>query len=466
MYDVIIIGGGPAGYRAAERLAELKRQVLLVEMAEIGGTCLNVGCIPTKTLINSAKLYVHAREGERFGVTAMGVSFDLPKMMAWKTEVVEKLKAGIVGGLKHGKVEIVAGSAEILARGKVRVAPAGGEAKVEECKAILVATGSTPVIPPIPGVRGNPLVIDSTGALQVLAVPKRFCVIGGGVIGVEFASLYSSLGAEVTVVEMMDEIVPFMDADLAPVLRRAMKDVKWKLGCKVEAIDTNAPGEGATVRYATKDGTKEAVAADLVLMAIGRKPVLQGWGAEAAGVDLGPRGVVTDERMRTSVPGIWAAGDLTGRSQLAHSAYRMAEIAALDIDASLSGGAAGPMRWRGDAVPWAVYSLPEAAGVGMTEQEAKARGLEVKSLRIPLRASGRFAAENGFQAHGAVKLVAEAGTGRILGIHGVGTYASETIWGGAALIEQETRVAELREIIMPHPTVWELLRDAAWQMDI
>ena len=472
MYDVIIIGGGPAGYRAAERFAELKRQVLLVEKAEIGGTCLNVGCIPTKTLINSAKLYVHAREGERFGVKAEGVSFDLARMMAWKTEVVEKLRAGIVGGLKHGKVEIVAGSAEILGRGKVRVLPAGGEAKVEECKAILVATGSTPIVPPIPGVAGNALVVDSTGALDMASVPKRFCVIGGGVIGVEFASLYSSLGSEVTVVEMMDEIVPFMDADLAPVLRRAMKDVKWKLGCKVEAIDAKGGGdakgvgEGATVRYVTKDGTKEAVEADLVLMAIGRRPVLQGWGAEAAGLDLTPRGVVTDDRMRTSVPGIWAAGDLTGRSQLAHSAYRMAEVAALDIEAVLAGESGGPMRWRGEAVPWAVYSLPEAAGVGMTEQEAKAKGIDARSVRIPLRASGRFAAENGFQAHGAVKLVAEAGTGRILGVHCVGSYASETIWGGAALIEQETRVAELREIIMPHPTVWELLRDAAWQLEV
>ena len=465
MYDVVIIGGGPAGYRAAERLSELKRSVLLVERAEIGGTCLNVGCIPTKTLINSAKLYAHALEAERFGVSVVGASFDLAKMGSWKREVVEKLRSGIVGGLQRGKVEIVAGSAEIVGRGKVLVSPSAGESREVECKAILAATGSTPVIPPIPGVKDNPLVVDSTGALELSALPKRFCVIGGGVIGVEFASLYSSLGAEVTVVEMMEEIVPFMDADLAPVLRRAMKDVKWKLGCKVEAIEATAGG-AATVRYATKSGEKESVEADLVLMAIGRRPVLQGWGAEAAGLDTTPRGVVTDERMRTNVPGIWAAGDLTGRSQLAHSAYRMAEVASVDIDAVLSGEEGGAMRWRGDAVPWAVYSMPEAAGVGMTEQEAKAKGLEVKSHRMPLRASGRFAAENGFQAQGAVKIVAEAGSGRLLGLHGVGSYAAETIWGGAVLIEQEMRVADLRELIFPHPTVWELVRDAAWQLEV
>jgi dihydrolipoamide dehydrogenase len=258
---------------------------------------------------------------------------------------------------------------------------------------------------------------------------------------------------------MMDEIVPFMDAELAPVLRRAMNNVKWKLGCRVLAV------EGATVRYSTKEGANEAVEADLVLAAIGRKPVLEGWGAEKVAIDRKPQGLVVDDRMRTSLPGVWAAGDVTGRSLLAHSAYRMAEVTALDIDAVLSGGAGGASRMRWDAIPWAVYSLPEAAGVGMTEKEALARGFVVDAARIPLRASGRFAAENGFQAQGSVKLVAERGSGRILGLHGVGSYVSEAIWGGAALIEQEMRVSDLRELILPHPTVWELVRDAAWQID-
>jgi dihydrolipoamide dehydrogenase len=338
-------------------------------------------------------------------------------------------------------------------------APAGQAApRLVECRAILVAAGSSPVIPPIPGLRGNPLVIDSTGALEVAAVPKRLCVIGGGVIGVEFASLFSSLGSEVSVVEMMDEIVPFMDAELAPVLRRAMPAIKWRLGCRVTAV------EGATVRYANKEGQAEAVEADLVLAAIGRRPNLEGWGAEALSLDRSGKGVVVDGRMRTSQPGVWAAGDLTGKSLLAHSAYRMAEVAAEDIDAVLAGEAGGASRMRYEAIPWAVYSIPEAAGVGMTEKEAQAKGHATKCARIPLRASGRFAAENGFQAQGAVKLVSEAATGRILGLHGVGSYASEAIWGGAALIEQEMRVKDLRELILPHPTVWELVRDAAWQL--
>ncbi|HAE21812.1 MAG TPA: dihydrolipoyl dehydrogenase [Spirochaetaceae bacterium] len=458
MHDVVIIGGGPAGYRAAERLGERGRSVLLVEKGHLGGTCLNVGCVPTKTLLNSAKLYAHALESERFGVSADSVRFDWERMMAWKQEVVEKLRAGIAGEMKKAKVTLIAGEAAIEGPGKVRVNEAGAPSCIEECKAILIATGSSPFAPPIPGLKGNPKVLDSTGILELKDFPKRLCVIGGGVIGVEFASLFSSLGCEVSVVEMMDEIVPFMDAEQAPVLRRALNKIKWKLGCTVLSI------EGSTVRYRDKEGAAESIEADLVLAAIGRRPNVEGWGAESLSLDRSAKGIVTDDRMRASAPGVWAAGDVTGRSLLAHSAYRMAEVAAADIDATLAGESGGRERMRWDAIPWAVYSIPDAAGVGMTEQEAKAKGFDTACAKINLRASGRFAAENGFQAQGAVKLVSDKASGRILGLHGVGSYASEAIWGGAALIEQEMRASELRELILPHPTVWELIRDAAWQL--
>jgi dihydrolipoamide dehydrogenase len=336
MYDVIIIGGGPGGYLAAERLGHEKKKVLLIEEKYLGGTCLNVGCIPTKTLLNSAKQYVHAKEGEKFGVKAGNVSFDWGTIQKWKNEVTGKLRDGIAAQMKRFGVEVIAGRGEITAApsgdkpGRVKISAASGgaasgsAAAEHEGRAILVCAGSVPSAPPIPGSKDNPKVVDSTGLLSIETVPKKLAVIGGGVIGVEFAGLFSSLGSEVTVIEMMDEIVPFMDKEQSPLLRRAMKNsggggtVDFKLGCKVDSI------EGSAVNYSAKDGAKEKAAADLVLMAAGRRPVLDSWGAAAAGVDVVAKGVSVNERMRTNIPGIWAAGDVTGKSLLPtrHTAWR------------------------------------------------------------------------------------------------------------------------------------------------
>ena len=478
MYDTIIIGGGPAGYLAAERLGHEKKKVLLIEERYLGGTCLNVGCIPTKTLLNSAKLYVHAREAEKFGVKAADVTFDWTVIQNWKNDVVGKLRGGVESQMKRFGVEVINGRGEILAApsggkpARVRsVAPdemAKPDGTVEsagtaehEGAAILVCAGSVPVLPPIPGAKGNPRVVDSTGLLAAESVPGRLAVIGGGVIGVEFAGLFSALGAEVTVIEMMDEIVPFMDKEQAPLLRRAMKGVDFRLGCKVEKID------GGAIHYTGKNGKAELIEADLILMAVGRRPVLDTWGAAAAGIDTSPKGVAVDDRMRTNAPNIWAAGDVTGKSLLAHSAYRMAEVAVADMlcgAASGGKGQASQNRMRYNAVPWVVYGLTEAAGVGITEQEAEAKGIAIAKAVIPMRASGRFLAENTIMGQGAIKVIAGADDRRILGIHAVGAYASEFIWGGAALIEQEFRTGEVKQLIFPHPTVSELIRDAVWEI--
>ncbi|MDR2246898.1 MAG: dihydrolipoyl dehydrogenase [Treponema sp.] len=467
MYDTIIIGGGPGGYVAAERLGQAGKKVLLIEENHLGGTCLNAGCIPTKTLINSAKCYVHAGNAGKFGVTVEKASFDWAAMGKWKAGVVEKLRGGIAFQMKRFGVDVAGGRGEILSApaggkpGKVRVGFRSGESPDQdyEGRTILICAGSVPARPPLPGGQDNPLVVDSTGLLSLEAVPRRLAIIGGGVIGVEFASLFSALGAEVTVIEMMDEIIPFMDREQAPLLRRAMKGVHFKLGCRVEAI------EGATVHYSRK-GNREKTEADVALMAVGRRPVLTTWGAEAAGVGCTSRGVTVDDRMRTTISGIWAAGDVTGRSLLAHSAYRMAEVAAADICARLddSGESGIPNRMRYNAVPWAVYGLTEAAGVGLTEQEAGSAGTAVLTASLPMRVSGRFAAENTFAGQGAVKVIAGADNRRILGLHAVGAYASEFIWGGAVLIEQELRIEDVKQIIFPHPTVCELIRDAVWEL--
>jgi dihydrolipoamide dehydrogenase len=366
--------------------------------------------------------------------------------------------------MKRFGVEVLNGKGEICKAptgtvpGIVKVSSDSGKVQEYACASILVSTGSIPAIPPIPGTKDNPQVVDSTKLLAISQVPKRLAVIGGGVIGVEFAGLFSSLNAEVSVIEMMDEIVPFMDKEQAPLLRRAMHNVNFKLGCKVERI------EGATVYYTNKEGKQEKTEADLVLVAVGRRPVINTWGAETLGIDCTPKGLTVDDRMRTSIPGIWAAGDVTGRSLLAHSAYRMAEVAVADIQRYLNGTGDTGNRMRYQAVPWAVYGITESAGVGITEQDALAKGIAICKASLPMRVSGRFAAEHTFAGHGAVKVIADAGTRKILGVHAVGAYSSEFIWGGAALIEQELCIEDVKQLIFPHPTVCELIRDAVWEL--
>ena len=449
-YDVIILGGGPGGYLAAERLGHAKKKVLLVEQESLGGTCLNVGCIPTKSLLNSAKLYAHAQHSEQFGVTATGVAYDWTQVQAWKADVVSKLVAGVGASEKRAGVEVAHAHGTLLAPGVVEVA---GEPKTADH--VIIATGSVPVLPPIPGAADNPMVVDSTGLLAVAEVPRRLVVIGGGVIGVEFASLFAAFGAQVEVIEMLPEILPFMDDDLAARTRKALTGVTFRLGCRVTGI------EGATVVYTDAKGAEQRAEADLVLMAVGRRPLVQGWGAEAAGLEVGPRGVVVDDTMRTNLPNVWAVGDVTGRSLLAHAAYRMGEIAAAHIIDPVAAKRNG-QRLRTDTIPWAVYSMPEAAGVGLTEAQAKGRGHDVVAATVPLAVSGRFVAENGVRGPGAVKLIADRGSRAVLGVHMLGSYAPETIWGAAAVLETELTIDDLRQVVFPHPTVSEGIREAAW----
>ncbi len=448
-FDVIILGGGPGGYIAAERLGHAGSTVLLVEANALGGTCLNVGCIPTKTLLNAAKTYHHAQHGAAYGVDAGGASFDWGRMQAWKSEVVSKLVAGVGATQKRAGVTVINGHGTFEGPGRVSV---NGE--THTARHVILATGSEPVMPPIPGTAGNAHLVDSTGLLELNAVPERLVVIGGGVIGVEFASLFSMLGTHVTVVEMLPEIVPFMDADMAPMLRDALTDIDFRLGCRVTGLD------GGTVHFTTADGLEDTISGDVVLMAVGRRPVVHGWGAENTGLEFSGRGIVVDDRLRTNLPNVWAIGDVTGRSLLAHTAYRMGEVAAagiLDPEAHRRGET---MRWN--TVPWAVYSHPEAAGVGMTEASARGAGHEVLTATVPGYMSGRFVAENGFRAPGGAKVIVDAHTLQVLGIHVLGSYAAEMIWGACAVLETELDLHDLRQIVIPHPTVSELIREAAW----
>lgn len=478
-YDVAILGGGPGGYLAAERLAEAHLRVALIEKGDIGGTCLNIGCIPTKTLLNSAKLYTQAKESSPFGIETEGVRVNWQRTLEWKNEVVTRLRRSLELTLKKAGVEIVRGSGMLTGAKTIEVRPEtknqkalsepAGTASANlasadlaptgplqlEADQIIIATGSSPILPPIPGTAGNPAIKDSTGLLSLSEIPQKLCIIGGGVIGVEFASLFSALGSMVTVIEMMDEIVPVMDPQMAMMLRNALKQVTFLRSTKVTAVNGNK------VEYQTKTGEQGSVEADIVLMSVGRKANIEGWGAQEAGLEIKNRSIATDEHMRTNLPGVWAIGDVTGKSQLAHAAYRMAEVAVADILARRT-GQHGPQIFVPETVPWALYSMPEAAGVGYTESEAKAKGYEIEVIRSPYGVSGRFIAENGFSAPGSIKIIMEKDSQRLLGIHLLGPYASEHIWGLALALERRLPWSALQNMVFPHPTVSEVIREAAW----
>jgi dihydrolipoamide dehydrogenase len=444
-FDLAIIGAGPAGHVAAERAGRLGKRVLVVERSHLGGVCLNQGCIPTKTLLHSAKLFAHAQHGQSFGVTVEGARYDLAKSMAWKTRTVETLRKGIAFQFRKANVELVQGTARLASPRTIEV-----NGRTYGAERILLATGSSAAVLPVPGA-DHERVMDSTGALEITSLPKSIAIVGGGYIGMEFATYFSRLGVKVAVIEMLPEIVPLLDAEIAVLLRRSLPEAEFHLGSQV--LSYGADG----VRF-VRDGKEQVAPAERVLVAVGRRPIVEGLGLEAGGVDFDRKGVKVDDRMRTNVPGIWAAGDITGRSMLAHSASRMGEVAVADMFQ-----AATPQSMRWHAIPWVVYTDPEVAGVGLSEAQAKEQDRAVKVAKLDLRANGRFIAEND-GTRGMCKVVVDAGSDLVLGVQMIGPYASEIVHGAAVMIESELRARDVREIVFPHPTVSEIVRDALWEL--
>ena len=444
-YDLMVIGGGPAGYVAAERAGQGGLKVLLVEREELGGVCLNWGCIPTKTLLACAKAFYQAQHGAAFGVEVERAVFRLEQAQARKASVQTKLRAGIAGLMKKCKVEVVKGEAALEAPGRIRVGDRSFDGKN-----ILIATGSRPAKPPIPGA-SLPHVVDSTAMLGIAKLPGRFVVIGGGVIGLEFASFISLLGKPVTVIELLPEIGGPIDAELAKGLREELqaKGVTFQLGAKVTGIGADA------VQYTAADGKPGSAPADLVLMAVGRVANVEGLGLDKAGVVYDRKGIQVDDQGRTNVPGIWAAGDVTGRIQLAHVASRQGEVV---VNRLL--GREDRMRWH--AVPGVIYTSPEVAFCGQTEAQAAAAGTPVSVAKWPYAANGRFLAEA--EGKGLAKVVVRKDTRQVIGVHLLGHAAGEMIHSAAALIELEARVDEVKELIFPHPTVSESMRDALFHI--
>lgn len=443
-YEVIIIGGGPAGYTAAEAAGKAGLRVLLIEKQNLGGVCLNEGCIPTKTLLYSAKTFDNAKHASKYAVQVEGISVDLPKIIARKSKVVRKLVLGVKAKLTAHQVEIITGEAHIVDKNRVRC---GDE--TYGCEHLILCTGSETFVPPIPGVDQ----VDywtHREALNNKDVPQSLVIVGGGVIGMEFASFFNSLGVEVTVIEMLDEILGGMDRELSALLRAdyAKRGIKFLLSTKVVQLAHNETT--STVFYENSEGSG-TVTAEKLLLSVGRRPVTKGFGLEHLALECTERGAIkVDEHLQTSVPGVYVCGDLTGFSLLAHTAVREAEVAVHHIL-----GKSDQMSYR--AIPGVVYTNPEIAGVGETEESAAAKGLTVEVTKLPMAYSGRFVAENE-GVNGVCKVLADE-HGVIVGAHVLGNPASEIIALAGLAIEMKLTKEQWKTLVFPHPTVCEIFKE-------
>lgn len=454
VYDLLVLGGGPAGYLGAERAATGGLSVALVEERSLGGVCLNEGCIPTKTLLYSAKLHDGVKKGEKYGVTAEKLAIDHQVVVKRKDKVVKTLVGGVKAMLKGKGVHVVTARGTVLNKTPEGYQVQAGD-EVLTAKRLLIATGSAPAVPPIPGLKEgleSGLVVTNREILDLKTPPRRLCVIGGGVIGLELASYFNSIGAEVSVIEMLDHIAGENDQDLVGLLKADFekRGVVFHLNARVSEIKKDG------VRY-EKDGKTEEEQADLILLSIGRRATTQGLGFENIGLYLERGAVVTDDRMRTNLPGVYAAGDVNGVSMLAHTAYREAEVAVNDMLGIQD-------RMRYEAIPSVLYTNPELASVGETEATCQKKGLPYQVVKMPMRFSGRYLAENE-GGNGIMKLIVNKDNHRVLGCQVLSNYASEFIIAATSYIEMGLTVKQIQKIVFPHPTVSEIIREAVFQYE-
>ena len=447
MIDIAIIGGGPCGYVAAERAGAKGLKVILFEKKELGGVCLNEGCIPTKTLLYSAKLYDNAKNSDKYGIYIPETTFDFTKIFARKDKVVKKLVAGVGAKMKAHKVTVVKGEAFIKGRSATGIEiSCNGETFL--AANLLICTGSDAAIPSLPGIReSNEIIVTNREILTLKEQPPSIVIIGGGVIGMEFASFYNSLETEVTVIEMLPEILGNMDVEISKMLREqyTKKGIRFHLSCKVTEI------KGNEVVYVDSSGAQASATGEKILISVGRRAVTQGFGLENLGVELVGHAIKVDNKMRTNIPNVFAAGDVTGFSMLAHTASREGEVVVNNLTNH-------PDVMRYNAIPSIVYTNPEVAAVGLTEEQAKKDGINYKISILPMSYAGRFVAENE-GGSGLCKVLTGAKHREVLGVHMIGNPCSEIIYGACIAIEQELTINELKEVVFPHPTVSEIIKE-------
>ena len=452
--SVIVIGGGPGGYVAAIRAAQLGAEVTVVEKQYLGGTCLNVGCIPTKCLLHSAELVEQIKtQGKEIGVEVEGVKVNFPQVIAHKNAISKQLTSGVAGLLKLNKVKKVDGTAKFTGEKQLEVTKADGSKETMTADAIIVATGSVNAQPPIPGLKENPNCIDSTGALSLEKLPQTMVVIGGGVIGLELACAYAAFGTRITVVEAMDHMLPMLDGDLTKIGVAHMKKMgmDFHLECPVQSVESSPVG--AKVVCKDKSGKTVTFEAEKVLVAIGRKANTAGLDLAAGKIDNDKGRILVNDKMETNVPGVYAIGDCVfGHAQLAHTASAMGEVASENICGLEA-------HYCEKTNPTCVYMEPEAASVGLTEEQCKAQGIAYKVGKFPMSANGKALILNG--GEGLVKIIAGAEYGEILGMHIIGPRATDLIAEGALAIEGEMTLDEIIDTIHSHPTVTETMREAA-----
>ena len=447
-YFLAIIGGGPAGYTAAEKASKAGKDVVLFEQNAVGGTCLNVGCIPTKSLLYGAKQYYNATHAQKYGVTAENVAFDFTAMQKRKTIVVRKLVAGIKQRLNNEHCTLVSGAAAVVSRtDELVTVSCNGE--TYEAENLLICTGSTNFVPPIPGIKENEYVWDSTDALAATELPKSIIIVGGGVIGMEFATLYHELGVPVTVIEAMPTILPNLDQDIINVLLEKKKKAGINIltSTKVESI------EGGKVNVKSQISNDQLqISAERILVSVGRRANLQGLEA-LNDLELNRGAIIVDEFMKTNLPNVYACGDVTGKIMLAHVAARQAEVMVGRLLKQI------PLqRIAYNAIPSVVYTNPEIASVGITEQQAAELNIETEVRQLPMTFSGRFMAENEGET-GLCKLVLDTKKQTILGVHCIGNPCSEFIAAASFAVRMGYTTAEFEQVVFPHPTVSEILHE-------